>query len=101
MSVVTVQGRLAIEAFTNVAAVNGTLVLNSRVFPAVEQAAVLELVGTVSGQLATVPGNAWVSAVGPLAFTGAAPNTILVRVQTAGGDYAGTISLVRVLVRGP
>jgi hypothetical protein len=101
MSVVTVQGRTAIESFGPVFATLGTLVLNSAVFPAVEKAAVLEAVGTVGGLLDTVPGNVWVSRVGVLAFTGAPPNTILVRVVTSDGDYTGTLSSVKVLVQGP
>lgn len=93
-----VAGRLSIETFGPVFATLGTVVLNSYDFPNVESAAVLEVVGTLNGQLGTIGGRAWVSAVGVGAFTGAAPNTIVVRVTDNAGPYTGTISLIRLIV---
>ncbi|MEM2068414.1 MAG: hypothetical protein QXE50_05805 [Nitrososphaerota archaeon] len=89
-----VAGKLAVESFTNVEAVSGTVVVNSRVFPAVEQAAVIAVVGTVNGLLDTLPHNVWVSGVGS-----PQPNSITVRAVTSDGDYAGTISSLVILTR--
>jgi len=100
MSIVgaVVNDRLAIETFNNVVAANGTVVVRSQVFPVVERAAVLEFVGTADGQLGTIGGNLWVSGVGVGAFTGATPNTIVIRAVTNAGDYLGTIAQIKVLV---
>ncbi|MEM4154988.1 MAG: hypothetical protein QXW52_09255 [Candidatus Caldarchaeum sp.] len=93
-----VADRLAIERFGPVAAVSGTITVNSKIFPAVSDAAVLDFVGTLDGQLGTVGGNLNVSAVGATAFTGAAPNTIVIRARTNEGDYTGTVESIKVLV---
>ncbi|MEM4154559.1 MAG: hypothetical protein QXW52_07070 [Candidatus Caldarchaeum sp.] len=99
MSIVgVVANRLAIENFGPVFATVGTVTVNSKIFPAVSRAAVIDFAGTLNGQLGTVGGNLNVSAVGAVAFTGASPNTIVIRARTNAGDYTGTIESITLLV---
>jgi hypothetical protein len=95
-----VRGHLAVESFSTVYATLGTLTLQSKIFPAVESAALLgDFVSTLYA--ATVTYRAWVAAVGKNAYTGAPPNTILVRIDTPAGGWTGTVTSIKVLVQGP
>ena len=91
-----ITGKLVLETHKNLVAIDGTVYAYSRTMPAVDDAAVIEAVGT--GTTGVV---AYVDATGLAAVTGT-PNAIkiIIRDSVTGASYSGTVAHIKLLIKG-